>query len=425
MLHVSGYSLLRQPIAAAAARAAELAARTVRASPSISRPGRSSTTPTGPGARALSRTSCSRTSRSATSRRRTQRDLGREARRRRHRRGRRGDAAHAGAIVDPTGAGDALAAGLPRRRRPGSRSKRPRAAARSWGRCRDPDQRGGRGGAAATGCGVVALETTLIAHGFPPGEGIEVGLASEAAVRDGGAVPATIGVLDGEIIVGLTVDELERFDASARKLGPRDLAVAAVQGVVGATTVGGTLAICKTVGNRWMATGGLGGVHRGWPTPPDVSADLQALAQTQVLIVSSGIKSLLDVPATAELLETLGVPVLGWRTDELPLFYAARGRPGRVGAGRDGRRSGPDRRGALGARRRRPAARPPAGREPRRRRAADRAGARRGDADGVHGQAVTPFVLAWLHRESGGRTLSANRRARLGNARLAGEVASA
>ena len=97
--------------------------------------------------------------------------------------------------------------------------------------------------------------------------------------------------------------------------------------MVGATTVGGTLAVCREVGIRFMATGGLGGVHRGWPTPPDVSADLAALARTQALVVSSGVKSLLDVPATAELLETLGVPVLGWHTDELPLFYAARGGP--------------------------------------------------------------------------------------------------
>jgi pseudouridylate synthase len=175
--------------------------------------------------------------------------------------------------------------------------------------------------------GVVALETTLVAHGFPAGEGLEVGLASERAVRDGGAVPATVGVLGGEVVVGLTSAELERFDASARKVGPRDLAAAAVQGAVGATTVGGTLAVCWAAGIRFMATGGLGGVHRGWPTPPDVSADLHAIAGAQALVVSSGVKSLLDVPATAELLETLGVPVLGWRTDELPLFYAARGGP--------------------------------------------------------------------------------------------------
>jgi pseudouridine-5'-phosphate glycosidase len=275
------------------------------------------------------------------------------------------------------------------------------------------------------GVGVVALETTLIAHGFPPGEGLDVGLASEQAVRDGGAVPATIGVLEGEIVVGLTVAELERFDSSARKLGPRDVAAGAVQGVVGATTVGGTLTVCNAAGIAFMGTGGLGGVHRGWPTPPDVSADLQALAQTQALVVSSGIKSLLDVPATGELLETLGVPVLGWQTDELPLFYAARGGPpvsARVETAAEAARIAAahwalDGGGLL-------LARPPDGSlddiEPLIQQALAEA-----EAGDVHGQAVTPFVLAWLHRESGGRTLRANRELIIDNARLAGEVASA
>ena len=272
--------------------------------------------------------------------------------------------------------------------------------------------------------GVVALETTLIAHGFPPGEGVDVGRASEQAVRDGGSVPATIGVLDGEIRVGLTADELARFDASARKLGPRDLAVAVVQRALGATTVGGTLTVCSSVGIRFMATGGLGGVHRGWPTPPDVSADLQALAQTQALVISSGVKSLLDVPATSELLETLGVPVLGWRTDSLPLFYAALGGPpvsARVEsadeAAQVARAHWELGRGGLLL------GRPPDESlddvEPLIEQALLAA-----EAEGVHGQAVTPFVLSYLHRESGGRTLAANRDLIVGNARLAGEIAS-
>ena len=126
-----------------------------------------------------------------------------------------------------------------------------------------------------------------------------------------------------------------------------------------------------------MATGGLGGVHRGWPTPPDVSADLQVLAETQALVVSSGVKSLLDVPATAELLETLGVPVLGWRTDSLPLFYAARGGPPVSARVESAGEAAAIARGALGARPRRIAARAAARRQPRRRRAADRGGARR------------------------------------------------
>ncbi len=275
------------------------------------------------------------------------------------------------------------------------------------------------------GRGVVALETTLVAHGFPPGEGVEVGLASEHALRDSGCVPATIGVLDGEIVVGLTEPELARFDASARKLGPRDVAAAAVQGAVGATTVGGTLAVCKATGIRFMGTGGLGGVHRGWPVQPDVSADLQALAHTQALVVSSGAKSLLDVPATSELLETLGVPVLGFRTDELPLFYSAHGGPpvsARVETADEAARVATAHwaLGGGGLLLGRPPDKSLVGIEPLIEAALGAA-----ESEGVRGQAVTPFVLAWLHRESGGRTLEANRELVIGNARLSGEVAAA
>jgi pseudouridylate synthase len=271
---------------------------------------------------------------------------------------------------------------------------------------------------------VVALETTLVAHGFPPGEGIEVGFAAEQAVRDAGAVPATVGVLDGELVVGLTPAELERFDAGARKVGPRDLAAAVVQRAVGATTVGGTLAACDAVGIRLLATGGLGGVHRGWPTPPDVSADLEALARVGTLVVSSGVKSLLDVPATAELLETHGVPVLGYRTDELPLFYAARGGPpvsARVESPAEAARVADAhwRLGGAGLLLGRPPDESLDDVEPLIEQALEAA-----DAAGVHGQAVTPFVLSQLHRASGGRTLAANRALVIGNARLAGEVAT-
>jgi len=272
---------------------------------------------------------------------------------------------------------------------------------------------------------VVALETTLVAHGFPPGEGVEVGLASERAVREAGALPATIGVIEGEIVVGLSVDELGRFDANARKIGPRDLAAAVVQRAVGATTVGGTLAVCKEVGVRFMATGGLGGVHRGWPAPPDVSADLQALAQTPMLVVSSGVKSLLDVPATSELLETLGVPVLGFRTDTVPLFYSAHGGPpvsARVESVAEAAQVSRAhwQLGGGGLLLVRPPDESLDDVEPLIEQALAAAA-----VEGVHGQAVTPFVLDYLHRESGGRTLRANRDLIVGNARLAGEVAAA
>jgi pseudouridine-5'-phosphate glycosidase len=273
---------------------------------------------------------------------------------------------------------------------------------------------------------VVALETTLVAHGFPPGEGVAVGLESERRVRDAGAVPATIGVLDGRLRVGLSEDELGRFGPDARKVGPRDLAAAVVQGAVGATTVGGTLAACRAAGIAFMGTGGLGGVHRGFPQPPDVSADLGELVRTEALIVSSGVKSILDVPATAELLETLGVPVLGFRTDDLPLFYAAHGGPpvsARVESAEEAARVARAHWGlgrhtslVLG----RPAADSLDDVEP----LIERALADAHD-QGVSGQAVTPFVLSYLHRESGGRTLAANRQLIADNAALAAEVAVA
>jgi pseudouridine-5'-phosphate glycosidase len=272
---------------------------------------------------------------------------------------------------------------------------------------------------------VVALETTLVAHGFPPGEGVEVGLRSEAAVRAGGGVPATIGVLDGEIVVGLTEQELHRFDASARKLGPRDLAAAIAQGAVGATTVGGTLTVCRAAGIHFMATGGLGGVHRGWPTPPDVSADLAALAASKVLVISSGVKSLLDVPATSELLETQGVPVLGYHTDDLPLFYAAHGGPPVSARVESAAEAAAIARahwelGGGGLLLGRPPDESLEDVEP-----LIEAALAAATAQSISGGAVTPFVLSYLHRESGGRTLAANRDLIVGNARLAGEIASA
>jgi pseudouridine-5'-phosphate glycosidase len=272
---------------------------------------------------------------------------------------------------------------------------------------------------------VVALETTLIAHGFPAGEGVAVGLEAERRVRAAGAVPATIGVLDGEVRVGLAEHELERFDSTARKVGPRDLATCAVQGAVGATTVGGTLSVCRATGLRFVGTGGLGGVHRGFPDPPDVSADLGELARTQALVVSAGMKSFLDVHATVELLESLAVPLLGFRTDELPLFYSARGGPpvpGRVESA-DEAASVAQAHWELGG-----AgilvARPPDESvddvEPLIEEALAEARRR-----SVTGQAVTPFVLSYLHERSGGRTLAANRALVAANAELAAEVALA
>ena len=270
---------------------------------------------------------------------------------------------------------------------------------------------------------VVALETTLIAHGFPAGEGLAVGLEAERRVREAGAVPATVGVFDGALRVGLSETELERFTPEARKLGPRDLAACAVQGAVGATTVGGTLAACRVAGIGFMATGGIGGVHRGERL--DVSADLAELARTEALVVCSGVKSLLDVSATAELLESLGIPTLGFRTDELPLFYTARGGPAVSGidSAEEAARIAHahwqfGRHSALVL------ARPPEKSlddvAPLIEQAVDET-----EQAGIDGQEVTPFVLARLHELSGGRTLETNSKLVADNAGLAAEVAVA
>jgi pseudouridine-5'-phosphate glycosidase len=269
---------------------------------------------------------------------------------------------------------------------------------------------------------MVALETTIVAHGFPAGEGVAVGLESERRVREAGAVPATIGVLDGQIRVGLTAEELGRFGPDARKVGPRELAACVVSGETGATTVGGTLTVCRQVGIRFMGTGGIGGVHRG--PRLDISADLLALSRSHVVVVSSGVKSLLDVDATAEFLETLGVPVLGWGTETMPRFYDAAGGPPvtarmdtveevlafarahweLVGCGVLLTRP-PDEsldvddliEGALAE----------------------------AETQRVRGQQLTPFVLARLHERSGGRTLAVNRELAAANAQLAAELAVA
>ena len=271
---------------------------------------------------------------------------------------------------------------------------------------------------------VVALETTLVAHGFPAGDGLAVGLEAERRVRESGAVPATVGVLDGAVRVGLSETELERFTPEARKVGPRDLAACAVQGAVGATTVGGTLAACRVAGIGFMATGGIGGVHRGERL--DVSADLGELTRTEALVVCSGVKSLLDVPATAELLETLGIAVLGFRTDELPLFYAARGGPpvsARIeDAGEAARIAHAH--WQLGRHSALVLARPPAESLDDVGPLIEQALSAAAEA-GVTGQEVTPFVLARLHELSGGRTLKSNRKLVADNAGLAAEVAVA
>ena len=237
-------------------------------------------------------------------------------------------------------------------------------------------------------------------------------------------MPATIGVLDGQIRIGLDRGELERFTPQSRKLGPRDLGVCAVQGAVGATTVGGTLTAAAAVGIRFMGTGGLGGVHRGFPTPPDVSADLAAAARVPALVTSSGVKSLLDVPATVEVLETLGIPVIGYRADTLPLFYDAAGGPPVSARAEDATEVAriADAHWRLGGNAIL-VGRPPI--ESLDVAALIEEAVAAADRGGVSGQAVTPFVLAYLHEHSSGETRRVNRDLIVANAGLAGEIATA
>ncbi len=274
------------------------------------------------------------------------------------------------------------------------------------------------------GNAVVALETTLVAHGFPAPDGVEVGLESEAAVRSTGAVPATIGVLDGRVRVGLEPGELERFTPEARKVGPRDVAACAVKGALGATTVGGVLSVAAWVGIPFLGTGGIGGVHRGFPSPPDVSADIPALSRTPALVVSSGVKSLLDVPSTVELLETLGVPVLGFRTATLPLFYSADGGPAVPQQVESAAEAAcvAEVHWALGGAGLLLANPPPQSLDVD---ALIEAAVSEAAATGVSGPAVTPFVLSYLHDRSDGRTREVNRALIVENVRLAGETAVA
>jgi pseudouridylate synthase len=275
---------------------------------------------------------------------------------------------------------------------------------------------------------VVALETTLVAHGFPADTGFEVARDCEERVRQAGAVPATIGVVDGEVRVGLEESDLERFAAAgegARKVGPRDLAATVRAGELGATTIGGTLAVCRAAGIGFMGTGGLGGVHRGFTETLDISSDLGELARTQAVVVASGVKSLLDIAPTIELLETLGVPVLGFRTETVPLFYRAEGGPpvsARVESAEEAAEVASIH-WRLGRHSSVVVANPPRESldvEPLVAEAVAEARRR-----GIVGPDVTPFVLAHVHRTSGGRTIEVNRQLVADNAAVTAEIAVA
>ena len=276
---------------------------------------------------------------------------------------------------------------------------------------------------------VVALESTLITHGLPWPENAATALAMEAAVRESGAVPATIGIIAGRITVGLTPEQIEDFArrpfGSVRKCSRRDLPIVVARGEDGATTVAGTMIVAHRAGIRVFGTGGIGGVHRG--APFDVSADLMELGRTPVAVVCAGPKAILDLPLTMEVLETHGVPVIGLGTDTLPGFYTRSS-----GLPIDARVDTPREAAAIVA-------------------AAERLDARHGvlivvpvpaadesttdvdlaiegaladaDAQHVRGKAVTPFLLKRVAELSGGASLRTNQALLVHNARTAGLIA--
>lgn len=285
-------------------------------------------------------------------------------------------------------------------------------------------------GALAAGQPVVALESTVIAHGLPFPKNIETAMACEAAVRSGGAVPATIAVFDGEFFVGLTTDQIERLanDKDVRKISRRDLAVAIAGKLTCATTVATTAFIAHRAGIRVFTTGGIGGVHRGFFA--DVSADLPELARTPITVVCSGAKAILDLPATREWLETRGVTVLGWQCDALPAFYSRES-----GLDIDQRVDSAEQAAAVI-------------------RARDELGLdqavlvtvpvpsdveipqaevesmlaevlARAESEQISGKATTPFLLSEMSKMSDGRTLAANIALLENNARVAASIAAA
>jgi pseudouridine-5'-phosphate glycosidase len=285
--------------------------------------------------------------------------------------------------------------------------------------------------AIASGRGLVALESTIISHGLPTESSARTARLIEEEVRQAGAVPATIALIDGAVHVGLDDDGLTRVaeDDEVVKCSVRDLPVALARGTTGATTVAATSYLADVAGIRVFATGGLGGVHRGASESWDESADLAALASIPITVVCAGVKSILDVGATLERLETLSVPVLGYRTDEFPGFYVRRtGLPvpwrvdsaaeiGEVMVNRD--RLGLDQ-GIV-------VAQPIPADDEMDRDLHDRTlegGLASVARAGVTGKEVTPHLLAYFHEQTGGASLEANVALVLENARLAATVAA-
>ena len=267
----------------------------------------------------------------------------------------------------------------------------------------------------------MALETSIVGQGLPAPHNLQAALKSEEAIRAEGAVPASVAVLDGKLRVGLSLGDLERIAAGAVKVSSRDLGPAVIHGAVGATTVAATMRVASMAGIRFFATGGIGGVHRGHPE--DQSADLEELGRTQVAVFCAGAKIILDLAQTLERLESLSVPVLGYRVDEFPAFYT-KSSGCRVSARVED--PGDAARVLLaawesGARGIVVAVPPPAeldGAEEMAQRAAR-------ELTGVEGAELTPRLLARMAELSGGKSLDLNVDLVQNNARVAAQVARA
>ena len=280
---------------------------------------------------------------------------------------------------------------------------------------------------------VVALESTIISHGMPYPQNVETALKVEQIVRDNGAVPATIAVIGGRLKAGCTPAEIEHLGkagAGVAKASRRDLAVLVARGADGATTVTTTMIIAHMAGIRVFATGGIGGVHRGAQQTFDISADLEELAHTPVMVVCAGAKSILDLGLTLEYLETHGVPVIGYGTEELPAFYTRKS-----GFGVDYRMDSPEELAAAfhtslelgfggGMLVTNPIPEEYSMDPAVINRAIDTAVAE-AEEQGVHGKAITPFLLARVKELTGGDSLDSNIQLVFNNARLAARTAAA
>jgi pseudouridine-5'-phosphate glycosidase len=286
--------------------------------------------------------------------------------------------------------------------------------------------------ALASGRPVVALESTIIAHGMPFPQNVETALRVEKTVREAGATPATCAILRGKLVAGLSPDEVEllgKEGASIAKASRRDLPYLVSQGCHGATTVASTMIVAHLAGIRVFATGGIGGVHRGAASTMDVSADLQELAQTPVAVVSAGAKSILDLGLTLEYLETLGVPVVGYRTAEFPAFYTRRS-----GLGVDFRLDSPAEianllkiKWKMGLRGGVLIANPVPAEyqlDPDVIEKTIAEAVAEAERQHIRGKALTPFLLSKIEHLTGGESLATNVELVLNNARLAAEIAA-